>query len=100
MAANGVHRPIQISTATPPTTQRAYRLPVPASCPATCAAVTNERPAANRRINNPSPGHELGNVEKSLCTPQYETGVQLRDNPQKGEPHVIPRAGYSKMIPR
>src|SRR5258708_36519052 len=89
-AESGVHNPTQISIATPSTTQRASKLAVSTRSPATCATAANESPVANRRINSPSPGHELGNVEKSLCTPQYETGIHLRDNPQKGEPCVTP----------
>src|SRR5271170_1776834 len=90
-AAIGVHSPIQINTAAAQTMQRASELAVSGRSPAICATATNESPAANRSIKSPSPGHELGNVEKSLCTPYYETGVQLRDNPQKGEPCITPK---------
>ena len=45
---------------------------------------------AKRRINSPSPGHELGNVEKSLCTSQYGARVHVRENPQKGESRLTP----------
>jgi hypothetical protein len=39
----------------------------------------------------------LGNVENSRCTPKYETGIQVRDNPQKGEIRIIQGHGVGAV---
>ena len=98
-AASGVHNPTQINIAVTAGKQRVNKLSASENPVAVWATPVNERATANRSIKSPRPGHELGNVENSLCTPKYEAGVRLRDNPQKSEARLT-LASYGNRIPR